>query len=81
MYKTTVDINGMMCSMCEAHINDTIRSAFKVRKVSSSHVKNRAVIISDEPIDTEILRKVINKTGYRFISADSEPYEKRRFRF
>ena len=28
MIQTTVKISGMACSMCEAHINDTIRRAF-----------------------------------------------------
>ena len=37
MIQTTVKISGMACSMCEAHINDTIRRAFSVEKVSSSH--------------------------------------------
>ena len=25
MYQTTLKIDGMMCGMCESHINDTIR--------------------------------------------------------
>ena len=37
MIQTTVKISGMACSMCEAHINDTIRRAFSVEKASSSH--------------------------------------------
>ena len=39
MFQTTVEVDGMACSMCEAHINDTIRSEFPVEKVSSSHSK------------------------------------------
>ena len=30
MIQTTLGIDGMMCSMCEAHINDTIRREFAV---------------------------------------------------
>jgi copper chaperone CopZ len=26
MYKTTVTIDGMMCGMCESHINNAIRN-------------------------------------------------------
>ena len=39
MYQTTLKIDGMMCGMCESHINDTIRKAAAVKKVSSSHTK------------------------------------------
>ena len=37
MVRTTIKVSGMACSMCEAHINDAIRAAFPVEKVSSSH--------------------------------------------
>ncbi len=45
MYKTTVKIDGMMCSMCESHVNDAVRSKLKVKKVTSSHKKGETVII------------------------------------
>ena len=51
MIRTTVKVSGMACSMCEAHINDTIRTAFPVEKVSSSHSKGETVILSQEPLD------------------------------
>ena len=37
MFETTVKIDGMMCGMCEAHVNDAIRSKLNVKKVTSSH--------------------------------------------
>ena len=27
MWKYTVEVNGMMCGMCEAHVNDAVRKA------------------------------------------------------
>ena len=75
MYKTTLKIDGMMCGMCESHINDAIRNAFSVKKVSASHSKGEADIISEEPIDEAKLRETITKTGYDFVSMTSKPYE------
>lgn len=77
MVKTTVGIDGMMCGMCEAHINDVIRQNFKVKKVTSSHTKGRAEIISESEIDEQQLRKAIGDTGYDVTSVSSEPYEKK----
>ena len=77
MYETKVKIDGMMCGMCESHINDAIRNAFSVKKVSASHSKGEADIISEEPIDEVKLREVIGKTGYDFVSMTSKPCEKR----
>ena len=36
MWKYTVEVNGMMCGMYEAHINDAVRKACPVKKVHSS---------------------------------------------
>ena len=51
MYETKVKIDGMMCGMCESHINDAIRNAFSVKKVSASHGKGEADIISEAARD------------------------------
>ena len=69
MIQTTVKVSGMVCSMCEAHINDAIRAAFSVEKVSSSHSKGEMVILSQEPLDENALRAAIDTTGYMERSA------------
>lgn len=46
MVQMTLKVDGMACGMCEAHINDAIRSHFAVKKVSSSHTKGR----TDHPV-------------------------------
>ena len=59
MVKITLDIDGMACGMCEAHVNDTVRKAFAVKKVSSSHSKGQTEIIADQPLDDDELKKAI----------------------
>ena len=82
MIRTTLQIDGMMCGHCEAHVNDTIRQAFPVKKVESSHTKKETVILSEEPLDEEKLRAVIAQTGYTLGEIRTEPYEKKgRFSF
>lgn len=81
MTKTTLHIDGMMCGMCESHINDAIRRAFPIKKVTSSHKKGETVILSDSPIDAQSLQRVIAATGYTCQDMNSEPYEKKRFLF
>ena len=77
MIETIVKVDGMMCGMCEGHINDAIRSHFPVKKVSSSHSKGQTVIRSQEPLDREQLRQVIDATGYKALDVVSRPVEKR----
>ena len=47
MLKITVQVDGMMCGMCEAHVNDAVRRAFPVKKVTSSHSKGQTVILTE----------------------------------
>ena len=64
MVTTTLKIDGMMCGMCESHINDAIRRHFSVRKVKSSRRRGETVIVSEEPLDAQALRRVIRESGY-----------------
>lgn len=79
MVKTTLGIDGMMCGMCESHVNDTVRKSFDVKKVTSSHSKGVTEIISESPIDEDKLKAAIGETGYTVTSVKSEPYEKKGF--
>ncbi len=79
MVKTTLGIDGMMCGMCESHMNDAIRNNFKVKKVTSSHAKGITEVISEEALDEGKLTEIVEKTGYKLLSVDSEPYEKKGF--
>ena len=77
MYKITLGVDGMMCNMCEAHVNDNIRNNYKVKKVESSHSKNETVIIAKEEIAENDLKNTIEETGYKLTSYQIEPYEKK----
>ena len=78
MIKTTLIIEGMMCSMCEAHICDTIRKAVpSAKKVSASHAKGEASFLTEDAVDAERLKAAIDSTGYTCLGVDSAPYEKR----
>ena len=79
MIKTTLKIDGMMCGMCESHINDTIRQNFKIKKVTSSHSEGTTEIISEEHLDEASVNEAVGKTGYKVLEIKAEPYEKKRF--
>ena len=76
MVKTVLKIDGMMCGMCEAHMNDLIRKNFKVKKVTSSAKDGETVIISDAELDIPWAKKQIKDIGYEMVDYTSEPYEK-----
>ena len=79
MVKITLEIEGIACGMCESHINDAVRKAFAVKKVSSSHTKGRTEILAESPLEEEKLKAAIEATGYTVRSIRTEPYEKKGF--
>lgn len=78
MIKTTIQIDGMMCGMCETHIQDAIRKHFKVKKVKASRSKGEAEILSEDYIDERELRRVITDTGYDAGGVQADPFEKKK---
>lgn len=79
MIKTVVNVEGMACSMCEAHVNDSVRAALTVSKVTSSQKKGVTEILSDAPLDEQTLIKAIEQNGYKVLGIHAEPHEKKGF--
>ena len=77
MVRITAHVEGMACGMCEAHINEAVRNAFRVKKVTSSHTKKQTVILAEQEIPEQELKNVVAEAGYDVVSVDSLPYEKK----
>lgn len=78
MIKTMMKIDGMMCSMCEAHVTDAIRREIPAaKKVKASRSKKEASFLTEESIDAERMKAAITATGYICREIKSVPYEKK----
>ena len=72
MIRITVQVDGMMCGMCEAHVNDAVRKHLTVKKVTSNHKKKETVILAEQDIPDARLESVITESGYTFLGAARE---------
>ena len=72
MIRITVQVDGMMCGMCEAHVNDAVRKHLTVKKVTSNHKKKETVILAEQDIPDARLESVITESGYTFLGATHE---------
>ena len=77
MIRTIVGVDGMMCGMCETHVNDAVRRAFEVQSVKSNRRKKTCVIVSEGELDQERLKKAIGEFGYDVTEIRTEPYTRR----
>ena len=77
MFKITAKVEGMMCGMCEAHVNEAVRAAVSAEKVTSSHKKGITELITEKEPDEKVLREAVEKDGYKVLGITTEPYEKK----
>ena len=77
MIETTIKIDGMMCPMCESHVNETIRNGFNVKSVKSSHKEGTTIITSKEKIERVALEKAITALGYKMLDISEREIEKK----
>ncbi|MBM6885398.1 heavy-metal-associated domain-containing protein [Pseudoflavonifractor phocaeensis] len=77
MIQYTIAVEGMACSMCEAHINDAVRKAFPVKKVTSSRSKKKTTVLTETELDEDALRAAISATGYEVGEIRKEPWAKK----
>lgn len=68
MIMLTLTIDGMHCSMCESHVNDIIRRSEKIKKVTSSHLKNQTKIILEDDLNPNKIISNLEKDGYRVLN-------------
>lgn len=79
MWKYTLEVEGMMCGMCESGVNSAIRNKFEVKSVKSSHSKGMTEIVSEEELDENALRETIEGIGHGVGKIVKEPFKKKKF--
>lgn len=62
--KTVINVEGMMCPMCEKHVKEAIEKNLNVESVTASHEAKKVEIISAEPIDYDKAAAAITEAGY-----------------
>ena len=67
MITVTVKVEGMMCPMCEKHVNEAVAKVCGGATVVSSHDAGTTVITSEAPVDTAAVMQAINDAGYKAI--------------
>lgn len=72
MIRTVVSVEGMMCAMCEKHVNEAVKSSFDVISVVSDHSIKSTVIESSAVLDEDRLSQVIADAGYEVKGISSE---------
>jgi copper chaperone CopZ len=72
MIKTKANVGGMMCGMCETHVQEAIRKTLpESSKVKADRKKGTVEFITPTAVDEETVKKAIEATGYEYGGMES----------
>ena len=66
----TMKIEGMMCGHCESAVKKALEEIPQVSEARVSHEKGTAVVILNDSINDDILKKAVEDKDYKVISID-----------
>lgn len=70
--KSTIRVDGMMCSKCTGSVEKALKATPGVEKVEVSLQRKEAVVeYDDEKVTEAKLREVINSTGFKAVEEKS----------
>ncbi len=79
MVKIVMNVEGMHCGMCEAHVNEAVRKAAPdAQKVTSSASKGKTEFCAEEDC-SKAVKAAIEALGYEVRGVEVSPYEKKGF--
>lgn len=70
--RVTLNVEGMMCEMCEKHVNKAVRKVCDADEVTSSHLNGTTVIITSGVPDIGLISAAIKDTGYEVTGCQVE---------
>jgi len=70
--KKILNVEGMMCSHCEATVKKALEAVDGVESASADHEKNTAVAVLSKPVDDEILKSAVEAKDYKVTGVHAE---------
>ena len=68
--KKTMNIEGMMCIRCEAHVKKSLEALEGVELAEVSHEKGSAIVSLRADISDATLKECVESDGYKVISIE-----------
>ncbi|HLS25373.1 MAG TPA: heavy metal-associated domain-containing protein [Beutenbergiaceae bacterium] len=64
---TTIDVTGMTCNNCVAHVTEELQEVPHVLDVTvelRTGEPSKVTVVSDQPLDEQALRAAVDEAGY-----------------
>ena len=60
----TINVEGMMCEHCVAHVKKALEAIEGVSKADVSLAKNNAILTLEKEVSDETIKKAVEDAGY-----------------
>jgi len=60
----TINVEGMMCEHCVAHVKKALEGIEGVSKADVSLAKNNAILTLEKEVSDETIKKAVEDAGY-----------------
>jgi len=67
MTSTTYSIKGMTCGHCVNSVSTELGGLPGVTDVTVDLASGNAVVVSDQPLDPEVVREAVDEAGYELV--------------
>ena len=61
-----INVNGMMCAHCEAHVKEALEKLDGVTTATASHEKNLVTLETSAAVSESDLKAAVEGAGYEF---------------
>ena len=65
--KMKINVNGMMCGHCEAHVKKALEAIEGIESAVASHEENTVTITCSKEISEELIKAAVEDAGYEFV--------------
>lgn len=66
----TINVKGMMCSHCEAHVKKALEAVAGVTEAVASHEKGTAVVTLSQDVADDVLTAAVKDAGYEVLGVN-----------
>ena len=66
--ETILQVKGMMCPHCEAHVKTALEAIPGVTEAKADHNTGTVTLRTDAPVSEAALKQAVEQAGYEFVS-------------
>jgi len=61
-----INVNGMMCAHCEAHVKKALEAIDGIETAVASHEENLVTITNTKDVDEALIKAAVEEAGYEY---------------